>query len=45
MRVRIALLPLSSPFVTSKLLDGTMARMAELMGLRITDYDTAGMGS
>ena len=28
-----------------KLLDGTMARMAELMGLRITDYDTAGMGS
>ena len=23
-----------------KLLDGTMARMAELMGLRITDYDT-----
>jgi hypothetical protein len=23
-----------------RLLDGTMASMAELMGLRITDYDT-----
>jgi uncharacterized membrane protein YgaE (UPF0421/DUF939 family) len=26
-----------------KLIDGAMARMAELMGLRITDYDTAGV--
>ena len=28
-----------------KLLDGTMAHLAELMGLRITDYDTVGMRS
>jgi uncharacterized membrane protein YgaE (UPF0421/DUF939 family) len=27
------------------LLDGTMANMAELMGLRIADYDTVGMGA
>jgi hypothetical protein len=28
-----------------KLLDGTMAHMAELMGLGITDYDTVGITS
>jgi hypothetical protein len=28
-----------------KLLDGTMAHLAELMGLGITDYDTVGMRS
>jgi hypothetical protein len=28
-----------------KLLDGTMAHLAELMGLGITDYDTAGIRS
>ena len=27
------------------LLDGTMARLAELMGLAITDYDTVGIGN
>jgi uncharacterized membrane protein YccC len=27
------------------LIDGTMAHMAELMGLRIADYDTVGVGS
>ena len=28
-----------------KLLDGTMAQMAQLMGLGITDYDTVGVNS
>jgi hypothetical protein len=27
------------------LLDGTMARLAELIGLAITDYDTVGIGN